>query len=395
MHVSKELNMSTKKTRSGLTAIVGAALFIATGIAMISCDGTMPTAYEQDNVVIQAYLYAGAPVNDIRLWRLGKAMKDTTVQLMTFNMDDSMGFRLDTIDTIIRIYSTRMIDNANVTISGNGVSHSLVLNDSGSYEDQSGTLNITPGTTYRIDAIVDDRHVWAETTVPRKVDGLRLSSDTLKKDTTGDGCMMYGCEDKFNPYDPSSPDFDPEYQWPLATPDSLAILTVKWNNPTSESYLFRLMYYEDYSDYPIYKDPEFEMPVIEDPEDTTGQIPEKDPVDPSIPWDPYVPPEPQWVPYTTFTTHKDSMRFIAASYYEGYYNWNFDSLGYIIDRPGRYKIIICSTTRDYESMAWAAADSMNHDRWPRSPSNINNGVGYFSSFSFDSVYFDIVSPTGQ
>lgn len=363
--------MNTKKIKSTLIAIVVTVLSIITGIVTISCDGTMPTAYEQDNIVVQAYLYAGRPVNDVRLWHLGKAMKDTAVWIMKFNENDSMGFKFDSTDTIIKIYSTRMIDDAQVTISDNGVGHSLVLNDSGSYEDPSGALVITPGTTYRIDVTVDDRHAWAKTTVPQKIDNLRLSRDTLTKDTTGEGSMQYGWKD------------DPYVQPEMVTPDGRSILTIKWNNPASANYMFRIMYYNDYSDYP----------VIENPDIDERQAADQDSMEEVIPFETN-PIEPQWETWWTLSTQKDSMRIIAANdfMFYAYYDWNPDSLGYIFSQPGRYRIVICSTTPDYQSMEYAAADSMNHDRWPRSPTNINNGVGYFSSFSFDTVYFDIVLP---
>ena len=360
--------MNTEKKQSILIAIVVTTLSIITGIATISCDGTMPTAYEQDDIVVQAYLYAGRPVDDIRLWRLGKVMKDTVVRIMKFNENDSMGFRLDSTDTIIQIYSTRTIDNAQVTISDNGVSHSLVLNDSNSYEDPSGALVITPGTTYRIDVTVDDRHAWAKTTVPRKIDNLRLSRDTLTKDTSGEGSMMDRWKD--GPY------VQPE----MVAPDSLSILTIKWNNPTSANYMFRILYYGDYR-------------MFKDPETDRNQSANQDSMGEAIPFD-TIPIEPQWETRLTLSTQKDSMRIIAGEefMFYGFYDWNPDSLGYVISEPGRYKIIICSTTPDFQTMEYAAADSMNHDRWPRSPTNINNGVGYFSSFNFDTAYFDIVLP---
>lgn len=352
--------MSMKKTESRLTVIVIMTLCIATVFAMISCDGTMPSAYEQDNVVLQAYLYAGEPVNDIRLWRLGKMKKDTAVKLTRYKRDGSRVLGLDTIDTMIQIYARRLIDNAQVTISCNGISHSLALNESGSYEDLSGSLDILPGTTYRIDAVIDDRHVWANTTVPRNVGGLKLSRDTLRKCTVG----VIGNMGEYDPFDPNS-------EPPLPTPDSLSTMTVKWNNPTSDLYQFRIMHY---SKEPIVKYPGFNIPEIGNPTDVPMT-------------------EPQWMNQLSFFTRSDSVRIVAADFNGGLSYWNTDSLGHMISQPGRYKIIICSTTPDYQSMAWSG--STNLELWPRAPTNINNGVGYFSSFSSDSVHFDVVSPTEE
>lgn len=53
----------------------------------------------------------------------------------------------------------------------------------------------------------------------------------------------------------------------------------------------------------------------------------------------------------------------------------------------KYKFVLYSTTPDYRSMLAEATDSTRQDRWARSPTNINGGLGFFTSFSSDSLSF--------
>jgi hypothetical protein len=40
-------------------------------------------------------------------------------------------------------------------------------------------------------------------------------------------------------------------------------------------------------------------------------------------------------------------------------------------------------------------DSTHQDRWGKIPNNINGGLGYFTAFSADSVFFDAVAIAGS
>jgi hypothetical protein len=308
--------------------------------AMVSCvsTGTQPTSFDKDPIVVQAYLYAGRPVNDVRLLHLTKSIRDTLVKVYSYQSGV-----LDSSDTIISLVKDSTFDNASVTISNNGISSALTFRDSGWYQDMNGSLVVAIGQTYRIDIVAEGRHAWAQTTVPAPVGGLTVSRDSLY--TLQNGTIII--KDKILGKD--KPPID-TFGKPLPQdmlPDSLTHLIVKWNN-SGRAYL----YYRCIQDTNL--------------------------------------------PYTMRSgdyTIADSMKIVSS--YSGFLP--SDSVMPVISlmQPGRYKIFLFTTTPDYRSMVATEVDTMHQDLWNGSPNNIHDGLGFFTSFSSDSASFTIIGKEGS
>jgi hypothetical protein len=326
--------MKTTIIKTGKTVIL---LIVAATAAILSCSaGTEPTNDDRDGIVVQAYLFAGRPVNDVRLLHLKKTCFDTLVEV---NLWD--GRKADTTITLVR---DSTVDNAMVTISTNGISYNLAFLDSGRYIDTCGNI-IQIGQTYRIDINSNGKHVWAQTTVPSPTGGLSVSRDTLYSYQGGGGGGK--------PYTPDKPkklvkekEKDPPDTTnlpPVEIPDSLQKLIAKWNNPHRSILYFRCA------------------------------------VDSNLPY--------QFINGSYVST--DSLKISTKEGYTGHSVYG-DSVVINLSNPGRYKLLIYTTTPDYHNMLETFADSMHQDLWSRSPTNINNGLGFFTSFSSDTVSFTIV-----
>jgi hypothetical protein len=328
---------------------------IATIAALLSCSGmgTRPSENDRNPIVVRAYLYAGKPVTDVRLLNLAETEHDTMVRLTRW---DSFYMRSDSIDTVLTWVTESTIDNAVVTISNNGKSYGLAFTESGWYKETSGNLVVAAGQTYRIDVVAGDRHAWAETTVPLPVGGLTVSRSIIYKDSvieqdTTDPCGKGGCKEVGKN---GLGKVRSMYSAPTL-PDSLTHLVAKWNNP-SGSYLYYRCVVDTNSDYRSSSD---------------GYIAED-------------------------SLGISALVFIMTnngSGSTGMPGWKGLTLWY----PKRYILYIYSTTPDYQSMLKDLAreryDSthQNQDRWTRSPNNVHGGLGFFTSFSSDSIFFKMQS----
>ena len=119
-------------------------------ITLISCDNEIPI---DENFVVEAFLFQGEKVDDIRI-------KETKL----WNSEDS-------IDTYI--------ENANVKLLGNG--NEFILSYS-SVEETYFTddeIEIISGNTYGLEVTVGDRTATAETIVPTKPIGIRMTDDRI------------------------------------------------------------------------------------------------------------------------------------------------------------------------------------------------------------------------
>ncbi len=316
-------------------------LCMAATLAALSCTGggTRPSETDMNPIVMRAFLYAGQPVKDVLLMNLAKTVRDSLMKTTRYN---DVTYQLDTIDTLIQWLTSSTIDNALVTISCNGESHRLTFGDSGRYEDRSGNLIITAGRTYRIDAIAGNRHAWAETTVPSKVAGLRISRDTIYTDTT-DHSAMDSCGENSACPKPAEP------------PDSTAYLTIAWNNPDRRYFYYRCFF------------------------DLNS---------------PGVSPKARAAEYTD----RDSLTVTTVFGKEQYGYppqiplFLFDSTGLILPQPMKYKLVVYAAPPEFGEVLSEIyqADSTYQDRWTESPTNVNDGLGYFTSFCIDSVFFTIV-----
>jgi hypothetical protein len=342
-------NDVNKKRRRPITASLACLTAL---VALVSCTGTgtAPTSFDRDAIVVKAYLFAGRPVSDVKLLHLTKSIRDTLVEFLRWN---SVTIALDTVDTIISLVKDSTVDNALVTISSGGVSYRLTFLDSGRYQETSGKLIIAAGQTYRIDVSADGRSAWSQTTVPFPVGGFTASRERLYvltqpidtqriiKDTIGKGKSALG---KSDPIKPPYPPIDSSLQ----LPDSLTHLIVKWNNP-SHAYLYCRIARDTILPYQTY--------------------------------------------YMGGYLTADSLKVTSSIQYGYGFMSMGDSVVVAVSERGRYKILLYSTPPDYQSMVSAMADTVNQDLWNRSPTNINNGVGVFSSFSIDSVFFTIADTT--
>jgi hypothetical protein len=252
---------------------------------------------------------------------------------------------LDTIDTMVTLVSDSTVDNAAVTITGNGASHDLVLRDSGWYRDADGGLVVAVGQTYRIDVVADGRHAWAQTTVPAPVGRLSVSRDTLYTLQGGSIYVKPPIIDKSMgkekpPINPTVAD---------SIPDSLSHLVATWRNPDRAYLYYRCI------------------------QDTN-------------------------LPYTMRNgnyTMADSLKIVSAysrSNGKEIFMGGGDTAMQVVGlmQPGRYKLFLFSTTPDYRTMLMKTADTTNQDLWSKSPNNIHGGLGFFTSFSADSASFTII-----
>lgn len=306
-------------------------IFIAVSAALVSCEGTSPTDFDRDAIIVQANLYSGYPVNDIRLSYMAKTIRDTLIQMQMWNYERQ---EPETVDTIIPIVTDRLVNDARITLTNNNDVYECVFSGSdGRYKEESGILLAVAGETYRIDVYADGRHAWAETTVPLPVSALAASRDTL-----------YSVQQD-EPYDGREPAVNSS----ATIPDSLTNMMVKWNNP-EKTYLY------------VYCKPV--TPAIETY--FLSRIGTYTILD-----------------YLTVTS-------LSSDYNTGPGGSDLTSIN--IADPGRYKLIIYSTPPDYSWMQYARSDtsSLKQDQWIRSATNINGGLGLFASFGVDSIFIDVV-----
>jgi len=121
-------------------------IFALLTIILFSCDNEIPI---EDNFVVEAFLFQGEKVDDVRI-------KETKL----WNSEDS-------IDTYI--------GNAKVKLYGNGSEYNLEYNSIEGNYFTDDDLEIISGNTYGIEVNVDDRKATAETVVPTKPIGLKMS----------------------------------------------------------------------------------------------------------------------------------------------------------------------------------------------------------------------------
>ncbi|MEC7878526.1 MAG: DUF4249 family protein [Bacteroidota bacterium] len=119
-------------------------------IGLISCDNEIPI---DENFVVEAFLFQGEKVDDIRV-------KETKL----WNSEDS-------IDTYI--------ENANVKLFGNGNEFVLSYNSVEETYFTDDEIEIISGNTYGLEVTVGDRTAAAETIVPTKPIGIRMTDDRI------------------------------------------------------------------------------------------------------------------------------------------------------------------------------------------------------------------------
>ncbi len=172
-------------------------------LLFISCDDETPI---KDNFVVEAFLFQGEKVDDIKI-------KETKL----WNSDD-------TVDV--------MIDNAIIKLYGNGDEFNLSYDNLRESYISNEDINITSGNTYGIRVDVNNRVATAETIVPTKPVGLRLSNDKIVVPSL-----------KLSPALPNI----------LADLFQNARTNIEWDNSNNE-YHYLTVKYVDAEDDPIFTD---------------------------------------------------------------------------------------------------------------------------------------------
>lgn len=173
-------------------------IFFFSFFIMLSCDNEVPI---DENFVIEAFLFQGEVVDDIKI-----------IETKLWNSTDS---------------TTSYIENANVKIYGNGYDYQLNYNPQIQRYITSDNIDVISGNTYGIEVTVKDRTATAETTVPTKPTGLKLSEDKVI--------------------------IPPLFLSP-ALPNLLANLyesartTISWDNPNDEYHYLTIKYVDDDQD---------------------------------------------------------------------------------------------------------------------------------------------------
>ena len=170
-------------------------------LLFISCDDETPI---RDNFVVEAFLFQGEKVDDVKI-------KETKL----WNSDD-------TVDV--------MIDNANIKLYANGDEFNLSYDNLRQSYISNEEIDIISGNTYGIRVEVNDRVATAETKVPTKPVGLRLSNDKIVVPSL-----------KLSPALPNI----------LADLFQNARTNIMWDNPTNE-YHYLTIKYVSAQDDPIF-----------------------------------------------------------------------------------------------------------------------------------------------
>jgi hypothetical protein len=155
-------------------------------LVLVGCDNPLDQG-DDDLVVIEAFLFAGEPVQDIRL--------TATVPL---------GEDPD---------SAPVIDDAVVRLMKDGVTYALTpFGEEGRYEYMGADLAILEGDEFRLEVEYFGRVAWGETVVPGPPLSVAIDGDTLLAPTLGRGGGRGGGGGGFNPEESQ--------------------LAVTWDNPT-------------------------------------------------------------------------------------------------------------------------------------------------------------------
>lgn len=165
--------------------IIIAALLLLT---FASCEKPILSNGHSDLIVVQAYLYAGAPVDSVRL---------------------SQPVLLNSADTIFH-----GISNATVSITTGGKTFPLIPSaQAGYYQCPDPNLTIVAGKIYSLNIVYNNVQITSQTGVPDNPAGLTLSTNTITVDTTLSMRTLR---------------------------DTVYSISVNWSNPTNDYYFIVL-----------------------------------------------------------------------------------------------------------------------------------------------------------
>lgn len=132
---------------------------IIISVFFAGCEKEPLSNGHSDLIVVEGYLYAGQPVDSIRL-----------SQVVYFNSADTV---------------FQGVSNAIVSIIANGTAYNLQPSvNQGYYYYPGNDLAINTGETYSLNIVYNNQHITSQTTVPGSASGLQISGNTLWVDTT-------------------------------------------------------------------------------------------------------------------------------------------------------------------------------------------------------------------
>ena len=247
---------------------------------------------EEKMLVVQAYLYTGEPVDDIRVtW------------LNSFANEDSV---------------CQPVNNAEVTISSNDQVYELELfpGDSGYYY-YPGNLPVISGEEYSLEVKVNQEEITASTIVPAKPPYAEISNNVI---------YMKQVESFFDMREVERPD----------------PIDITWDNPDQEYYFFVVENLEE--------DPEFVFSFMEEEEGFFG---------------------------------RRGFYMITEPTQLDFYQIQPMNLTYF----GRYVVRFFRVNEEYARLYETIRQDSRDLNEPYS--NINNGLGIFTAFACDSLYFEV------
>jgi hypothetical protein len=125
------------------------------GLVLLAACDSIGADEAADLLVVEAFLYAGEPVDSVRL-----------TEAVPLDQEDSTAVP---------------VNDAEVRLIKEGVSYALTASDVNGYYHYSGDdLSIEAGDRFRLEVTYAGQRVTAETTVPSSPEGVALSSDQLE-----------------------------------------------------------------------------------------------------------------------------------------------------------------------------------------------------------------------
>jgi hypothetical protein len=274
-------------------------IFTAIIITITACEKEkLDNGHGANMIVIQGYLYAGKPVDSLRL---------------------SQTVLLNSADTLFH-----GITDATVTIKYNGINYKLtaILNMPSYYQGDPSFI-ISSGQTYALKINYNNDTITSQTVVPTYPSGFQISDTILTIDTTLTSFRGIS--------------------------DTSSVL-VSWNNPNKD-YYFIILTYKDSTLKPITfisTNPRTGVTAIDTVRGSFTRRLQSSPI-------------------------QTSSYKISASSMSSYGNYEFKL----------YKV-----TKDYANLYQSRTQSTINLNEPFT--NINNGLGIFTSFSADSLSFKVV-----
>ena len=265
-------------------------IVIITLFAIISCETDEVTIGDLEKAVVQGYLYANGPVDQIKLTRL-----------IPFGASEE---------------ELSSVNDLDLSLSSNGTSYALIPSegDSGYYHYPGNDLQILEGMTYQLEFEYAGQSVRAETTVPTSPVGISLSQDILYREQ-----IVFG-----------------NGRPPGGINQNIEIIEVNWENPSGEHH------------YVVIDN------IEENPESILVDLP--------------------------FTRN---FNFVTQPT-EGS---SYIIQPFILEQFGTHRVIVYKVNQEYADLYVSLEQDSRNLNEPFS--NVNNGLGIFTAFNSDTLYFEL------